>query len=183
MILSYHQVAQLCLDAGFSQGQAAIAVAIAKAESNLNDQAIGDVQLETERWGPSVGLWQIRTLKDATGFPERNQTKLLFDDSAQAAAAFKISGKGTSFKPWSTFTSGAYLRFVVDAQNAIIDIQKGTVPVATTPPNKPIASFPFQSGYVIVMDDGSVYCFGCMYMGGLQWNGSEWIAVGTPGGH
>lgn len=48
---------------------------------------------------------------------------------------------------------------------------------ATVPdtPVKLIAAFPYQDGYVLVAEDGAVYCFNCTYHGGLRWDGSFWV--------
>lgn len=118
MILSELQIAALAHDVGVPDATLPTAVAIAIAESGGSTTAIGDVALETATWGPSVGLWQIRTLKAqrGTGGP-RDETRLS-DPAFNAAAMFVISGHGSNFSPWSTYTSGAYRAHLPGAEAA-----------------------------------------------------------------
>lgn len=94
--------------AGF-KGQALVtAVAIAMAESNGNPKDIGDINL-SEPGEKSVGAWQInyRPSRDVVAGktnPVRDPTKNL-DLLNNAKAAYIISGGGTNFRPWSTYTS------------------------------------------------------------------------------
>ncbi len=103
--------------AGFDPQSATIMVAIAGAESGYDDQAQGDLGLQDANWGPSFGLFQVRTLKGETGTgSNRDITRLAASDAEQAKAAYAISGGGRDFTPWSTFTSGAYQGFLGTAQ-------------------------------------------------------------------
>lgn len=117
--LTFRQVAQLAHDAGWRQPDLADAVAIAAAESALDPNAIGDVSLETRTWGPSVGLWQIRSLNVEKG------TGGIRDESANRNArtnafhAHSIWAAAGGFSPWSTFNSGAYKHFLPQAISAV----------------------------------------------------------------
>jgi hypothetical protein len=112
-------VYQTLIDAGWPAQAAVTLTAIAGAESGYDDTNLGDVNLENTTWGPSYGLFQIRTLKSATGTgADRDISRLAAGDDQQAAAAWDISRGGTDFSPWSTYTSGAYQRFLPDAQAA-----------------------------------------------------------------
>lgn len=105
------------IGAGFDAQSATIMVAIAGAESGYDDQAQGDLGLQDSNWGPSFGLFQVRTLKGETGTgSNRDITRLASSDAEQAKAAYAISGGGRDFTPWSTFTSGAYQGFLGTAQ-------------------------------------------------------------------
>jgi len=87
--------------------------AIAQAESGGNPAAVGDVRLQNATWGPSVGLFQVRTLKSETGTDQdRDIHHLMGDLRAQVHAAYEISDQGRNFQPWSTFTSGSYRQFL-----------------------------------------------------------------------
>src|SRR3954447_10089398 len=111
--LTASQVYTLLLDGGFTEPQARIMTAIAQAESARNVGAIGDVGLETNKWGPSVGLFQIRTLKGETGTgSDRDIEHLMNNPQAQVKAALHISGGGDNYRPWSTFPSGSYRKFL-----------------------------------------------------------------------
>jgi hypothetical protein len=97
-------------------------VAIAGAESQWNPNAIGDVALETAKWGPSCGFWQVRSLVSPSSFSypdtlrDKNQ---LFDPQFNANAAYAFSKQGTNFGAWSTYMGGQYLTHVTDAVAAI----------------------------------------------------------------
>jgi lysozyme-like protein/thrombospondin type 3 repeat protein len=111
--LSANQIYSLLLEGGFSPAHARTMTAIAQAESARNPTAIGDVALENHTWGPSVGLFQVRTLKGQTGTGgDRDIDHILHDPHAQVRAALHISNGGTNFHAWSTFTSGSYRQFL-----------------------------------------------------------------------
>jgi hypothetical protein len=105
--------------AGFGVAQATIMTAIALAESGGDDTNLGDQNLEDGTWGPSFGLFQVRTLKAQTGSgQDRDVSWLAASDANQAAAAFDISGHGANFSPWTTYTRGTYQQFLPQAQAA-----------------------------------------------------------------
>lgn len=109
---------RLLVGAGFPAAAAVVMTAIGGAESGWNPNAIGDTALETSKWGPSVGIWQIRTLKAATGTGgPRDIRRLQGNPAAQAAAAHEI-WTGAGFGAWSTFNSGAYKGFLHPGKNA-----------------------------------------------------------------
>jgi Lysozyme like domain/Bacterial TSP3 repeat len=135
--LSPSQVFTLLLQGGFPPDKARVMTAIAQAESSLNAGALGDVNLETAQWGPSVGLFQIRTLKAETGTgSDRDIQRLLNNPAEQVKAAMDISNKGNNFGPWSTFKSGAYLQFLNEP------LQAGAV----LPPGFGTGAGPFGAG-------------------------------------
>jgi len=106
-------------EAGFSRASAIIMVAIGLGESGGNDTALGDVGLQDSTWGPSVGLYQVRTVKGQTGSgSDRDLAALMGDPDRQALAALDISSKGTDFTPWTVFTSGKYQEYLSQAQAA-----------------------------------------------------------------
>lgn len=76
-----------------------LAAAVAMAESGGNAGAVGDE-------GTSFGLWQIHT----PAHPEYD-ANLLLEADYNARAAYAISSGGTVWQPWSTYNSGAYLKF------------------------------------------------------------------------
>lgn len=124
------EVISVARKAGFTGTGLITAVAIAIAESSLNANATGDVNIQTEKWGPSVGLWQIRTLKPAylSLEPIRN-INTLYDPYQNAKAAFAISKGGTNFGPWSTYINNAYKAYtngVAQAAEFVSD-NKGTL--------------------------------------------------------
>jgi len=105
--------------AGFNAAQATIMTAIALAESGGNDTILGDTGIQTSVWGPSYGLYQVRTLKAETGRgTDRDVSWLAASDTHQAKAAWDISRGGVDFSPWTTYTRGTYQQFMGQAQGA-----------------------------------------------------------------
>lgn len=117
--LTAGQIYTAARQAGFSAASAVVATAVALAESGGDPAAIGDQSLANSTWGPSIGLWQVRTLKAATGTGGiRDISALTGDVAAQARAALSISGGGSDWNPWSVYTSGAYRQFLGQASTA-----------------------------------------------------------------
>jgi len=117
MALSDAQIAGAAKAAGFSGSNLAKAVAIALAESSGNPNAHNAVPPDN-----SYGLWQINML-GSMGPARRKQFGLksnddLFNPTTNAKAAYAISNGGKNFGPWSTYTSGAYLRYMSRANKA-----------------------------------------------------------------
>lgn len=96
-------VARAAAGAGFTGDALVTIVAIGHRESGWDDTAQGDLTIQTGEWGPSVGVWQIRTLKAETGTgSDRDIAALLGHLDRQAAAAWTISGHGSNWGPWQT---------------------------------------------------------------------------------
>ncbi len=110
--LSAAQLYTLARNSGLSATAATTAAAVALAESGGRSDAVGDVGLENATWGPSVGPWQIRTLKAETGTGGPRDINRLKDPAVNAASMASISRGGSNFGPWSTFTSGKYRSFL-----------------------------------------------------------------------
>ena len=113
--LSFDEVYALARGAGLTPHAATVATAIAAAESGNNPAAVGDVALEDATWGPSVGLWQIRSLKAERGTGKARDVTRLKRPAFNARSMASISGKGKNFSPWSTYTSGAYKKHLAEA--------------------------------------------------------------------
>lgn len=95
--------------AGFRGDALVNMIAIAGRESAYNPAAVGDEGLQTSTWGPSVGLFQIRTLKGETGSgTARDINRLRNNPVEQARAAWELSAGGTNFGPWKLH-GGGYL--------------------------------------------------------------------------
>ncbi len=120
---TFAQLRTLWLQAGGSVGGADIAAAIALAESSGCQYALAGpkdvrpVKQCTYRQTTgenSAGLWQI----NHNAHPETD-LQSLFDPAYNAAAAVRISQNGKDFRPWTTFTTGAYLTYLRQAGGAI----------------------------------------------------------------
>ena len=109
--MSLSELVNAALGAGCSPSGAQTAAAIAMAESSGNPAAHNPKPPDD-----SYGLWQINML-GRLGPARRSQlglqanTDLLRPDvNARAMAA--VSNNCTNFAPWTTYTSGAYRRFL-----------------------------------------------------------------------
>ena len=114
--LAIPQLIGLASGAGFSGDDLITAVAIALAESGGDPQAYNPEQSAGAAQGRgSFGLWQIYL----TAHPEFAGQNLL-DPQVNAAAAYAVySAAGNSFRPWSTFESGAYESHVAAVTQAM----------------------------------------------------------------
>jgi hypothetical protein len=106
------------LGAGFAPAAATTMTAIGMAESGLDASAEGDLALQTAVWGPSYGVFQVRTLKADTGTGTDRDITHLTSLASQAAAAWDISRRGTDFTPWTTWDTKAYQKYLDTASAA-----------------------------------------------------------------
>lgn len=96
------EVAGWAYDAGLRNPvKLAQATAIATAESGRDPGKVGDLSLQTAKWGPSIGLWQIRSLKAEQGKGTTRDADRLKDPMANARAMVEISKSGADWGPWS----------------------------------------------------------------------------------
>lgn len=101
-MLSFVELRELALRHGFPDPDTAAAIAM--AESGGRPDATGDLTL-----GISLGLWQI----NLRAHPEwKGREKELLEPDTNADAAYTISSGGTNWKPWTTYHTGAYLKFM-----------------------------------------------------------------------
>lgn len=114
------EVHGLAVAHGLDHEQAIVATAIAWAESGLHPDAIGDSGLADEKWGPSIGLWQVRSLREDHGTGKERDGSRLHEPSFNARAMVAISNGGTKWTPWSVFKSGRY-RQHLDAVRAAVE--------------------------------------------------------------
>lgn len=114
---SYSQLETLWIDNGGNKAAAAIAAAIAMAESGGDSTAVdNDANGTTDR-----GLWQINSTHGAQS---------TFDVNANAKAAISISNNGTNWQPWTTFVSGAYKKFLSGAAPSSVNDPTSTTSAA-----------------------------------------------------
>lgn len=117
--LSGVQVAALARGAGFVGGALVTAVAVARAESGWRPGAVGDTALVNATWGPSIGLWQIRSLNADRGTGRPRDALRLTDPAFNARSAHTISDAGRNWGPWTVYRTGAYRQFLADAERAV----------------------------------------------------------------
>jgi len=103
--------------AGFTPGQARTATAIALAESDGRPRAHNPVPPDD-----SYCLMQVNMLGQLG--PERRarfhlrSNSDLYDPAVCMRAAYAISGGGSTWQPWTTYTRGSYLRYFARAHQA-----------------------------------------------------------------
>ncbi len=114
------EVYALATAAGLDHDSAVIATAIAWAESDLRPDAVGDIDLQDNTWGPSVGLFQIRSLHAHTGTGKDRDAERLGEPAFNARSMASISKGGTDWTPWSVWKNGAY-RTHLDAVRSAVE--------------------------------------------------------------
>lgn len=111
------EIIDILVKAGVPNKDIPIMVAIALAESKGDSDAIGDKDRVNSKWDESIGLFQIRSLKNPNDpkFNEADKLRIkdkLFDPVYNAKAAYEISKKGKTWKDWTTFNEGTYKEFM-----------------------------------------------------------------------
>lgn len=166
-------IAAVAKGAGLTDpGNLATAVAIALAESGGNPQSHNARPPDN-----SYGLWQINMLGSMG--PERrakfgiSSNDQLFDPATNARAMMMLSNNGTNFRPWTTFTSGAFLKHIQEARASV-----GVAPsTATVSP----AGFTADTAALPGMDQLKAVGSGIAAVGAWVGNRHNWIRVGFVG--
>jgi len=127
-VLTYVQTYALARSVGLGHEEAIIATAVAKGESGLRTDAVGDTTLTDATWGPSVGLWQVRSVKAETGTGGTRDVSRLRDPAFNARSMASISSHGRNWSPWSVYTNGTYRAHVAAVRRAVGDGSQ--VPIA-----------------------------------------------------
>jgi hypothetical protein len=161
--LTFDEIRALWINNGGHSASADVAAAIALAESGGRTDAYNPTPPDD-----SVGLWQVNyygalraTRVARYGTPEW----LLAHPDGQARAAIDISSGGTNFRPWSTYTSGAYRGHLPPLPTLTGGTKMASALVALAPA-------PDGKGYWILASDGAIYAFGsAVYLGGLVADG------------
>ena len=111
---------QALYNQGFRGKSLETAFAVALAESGGRAGAVGDESLQNNTYGPSLGVFQVRSLRKIrpnTGDVWRNAKKLK-DPSFNLKAAWEISNQGKNWGPWSAYSNGSFTKYLDDAQSA-----------------------------------------------------------------
>lgn len=128
------QLYSLAKSAGLSDGNAKTAAAIAMAESGGNPNSHNSTPPDD-----SYGLWQINML-GSLGPSRRAVYRLkansdLFDPATNARVMAALSQGGRNFKPWTTYTSGAYRQFINNPVTAVAGPKAGGAYTDRSVPN------------------------------------------------
>lgn len=113
MKLTPEQVGALGYKAGWRGSALVIAIAVAGAESGY-ETAPGSGN-PPHSSTDDYGLWQI----NHPAHPQYDTAQLVADPLYNARAAYAISSGGTSWRPWTTFRTGAYRAHLAEAQAAV----------------------------------------------------------------
>lgn len=102
--------------AGFTDpAKRRLAKAIGYGESSGYTDAVGDLTLVNEKYGPSIGWFQVRSLRDPMAWSVTDRWRIasaLRDPLYNAKAAFAISKGGTDWTPWSVYKNSTYVQFL-----------------------------------------------------------------------
>lgn len=121
------QLEGFATQAGFNGQQAYIITAIALAESGGNDQAknCNNPGGTCDRGVVQINNYYHKEVSDSCAY----------DPLCAFQAAYKISGKGQDFSPWTTFQNGAYKKYlsVQEAQSSLLSIGDAKLAPAAAP--------------------------------------------------
>ena len=127
-VLSIPQILAVAANAGFQGPDLATAVAVALAESSGNPTAYNpEVAAGAAQGQGSYGLWQIYL----SAHPQFDPSQLLNPQYNANAAYTVYSQAGGTFRPWTTYTSGAYSGYLAAVNDAIGPAQASPDQVAT----------------------------------------------------
>lgn len=124
-------VAKVASRAGFTGHALRTMVAIALGESSGNPNAFNG---NAKTGDKSYGLWQINMLGKLG--PARmqelnlNSEADLFNPDVNAKAAYRISGGGTNFQPWSVFKNRDHTKWLDEASAGIASAGVGDPPTS-----------------------------------------------------
>lgn len=107
-------IAAVVHNAGFAGNDLVTAIAIAKAESGWNPTVISPLNKNNTH---DYGLFQI----NSSHYPS-NAVRTHYIDNAKYAHKL-YAGRGNKFGDWSSYNSGAYAKFVPDAQAAVTKLR------------------------------------------------------------
>lgn len=109
--LSPGQIAGVVKEAGWPTAEIPLAVAIVLGESGGKSDELGDVNLQTSYWGPSVGLFQIRSVNSERGKGTVRDQNANMDPLTNARHALHIR-QTQGLTAWSVFNTKAYVQYM-----------------------------------------------------------------------
>src|SRR5262245_26390251 len=136
MPLSDAEIARHAANGGFTGPDLETAVAVALAESGGDPALLGDVNIQTAEYGPSVGLWQIRSVNPGHGnqFDQQHRDATANLDPATNAANAHAIFEQRGWGQWSAYTNRRYRNFLGRARNAVEAIRQQQAPTTPTAP-------------------------------------------------
>lgn len=126
--LNATQIGRVAHAAGFRGEQLVTAIAVALGESSGQVEVVNSIGC--------VGLWQINQPVHVRARPTWTRAWLQVAAN-NAAAAWALSNRGTSWGPWVVYTSGSYRRFLTAARAGAAAAEKSATTVKPAAPGKP----------------------------------------------
>lgn len=146
-------IANAAKTAGFPADQVGTAVAVALAESGGRET----VTHRNSNGTTDYGLWQINSVHGS--LLQQGDWRNPVDN---AKMAMQVSGGGTNWHPWSTFSSGAYLLFLPRGK-----VAAGSSAGSATPGVQPAGlSLPSLPDFSAIVDPHSYLRIGMFILGG-----------------
>lgn len=112
--LSATEIGKLVRQAGFTGSDVRVAIAVVLAESRGETTARGDTARVNATWGPSIGLFQIRSLNAEKGKGTVRDEEANMDPLTNARHALEIKNS-SGWSAWTVYTTQAYRLFLPDA--------------------------------------------------------------------
>jgi hypothetical protein len=109
------EIIQILREADIPERDIPMMLAIAMAESRGDSDAVGDQKLANDKWDASIGLFQVRSLKNPEKYNKADKLRIkdkLFDPIYNAKVAYEISKKGQDWTDWSTYNDDTYKKFL-----------------------------------------------------------------------
>lgn len=100
-----------------------IAIAVAGAESGWRADAVGDLHLMDETWGPSIGLWQVRSQWAQRGTGGIRDMERLLDPAFNASSACALRATPRGWDHWTAYTARTYETHLPRALQAAFPFQ------------------------------------------------------------
>jgi len=195
--LNFGQIEDLWTSNGGNPVAAPVMAAIALAETGGSGSTTAHNPKPPD---DSYGLWQINYYGPLARSRTANYgtpTQLLADPNLQAKAAIAISGNGTNLNPWTTYTSGAYKKYLggqlppigsipgvasspgVQLQSTTLGVQdkEGKITMPSFIPNIPRAGIRRVVGAGVIVTGGVVGLAGLFLLTGRRAPGPSRIVT------
>jgi len=128
-LISGDMMANYCSSAGFRGEALVTAIAVAKAESSWNAHA-ENWSANDAKWGPAVGLFQVRVLKHPGDFSasmdRRREYWSMRQPLPNAVFAYELSRGGKVWEPtWVSHSDGSYRKYLAQARQLAANASTG----------------------------------------------------------
>lgn len=166
--LSPGQIAAVVKEAGWPTAEIPLAVAIVLGESSGKTDSRGDVSLMGGDWGPSIGLFQIRSKNSERGKGTTRDELANLDPVTNARHALQIR-RTQGFGAWTVFNTKAYLQYMAKglAGAANPGSLTGLLPDLPNPLSGTADALNTIRNAAKMLTDGTLFLRGLMIFGGF----------------